>query len=157
MSFENIIVDVLKHEGGYVNDPDDKGGETNFGISKRWYPNVDIKNLSKQEAINIYYTDYWLPSKAENLNEEIQRTYFDMCVNMGQKQAVLILQEAINSERRTKIVEDGIIGEVTIRSATNLSKRRLQAFRCLFYGKLVLQNPSQKKFYYGWYKRATKV
>ena len=157
MSFENIIVDVLKHEGGYVNDPDDKGGETNFGISKRWYPNVDIKNLSKQEAINIYYTDYWLPSKAENLNEEIQRTYFDMCVNMGQKQAVLILQEAINSEKRTKIVEDGIIGEVTIRSATNLSKRRLQAFRCLFYGKLVLQNPSQKKFYYGWYKRATKV
>ena len=46
-TFEQIIDGVLEHEGGYVNDPYDKGGETKFGIAKRWYPDVDIKNLTK--------------------------------------------------------------------------------------------------------------
>ena len=46
-TFEEIIEDVLKHEGGYVNDPHDRGGETNFGITKKFYPDVDIKNLTK--------------------------------------------------------------------------------------------------------------
>ena len=46
-SYEEIIEQVLHHEGGYVNDPTDLGGETNFGITKRFYPDVDIKNLTK--------------------------------------------------------------------------------------------------------------
>jgi lysozyme family protein len=45
--FDQIIDKVLKHEGGYVNDPNDPGGETNYGISKRAYPDVDIKNSNK--------------------------------------------------------------------------------------------------------------
>ena len=49
-----IIEKVLKHEGGYVNDPTDLGGETNFGITKRFYPDVDIKNLTKEQAVEIY-------------------------------------------------------------------------------------------------------
>ena len=44
-TFDEIIEVVLEHEGGYVNDPDDAGGETKYGIAKRWYPSVDIKNL----------------------------------------------------------------------------------------------------------------
>ena len=46
-------------EGGYVNDPNDPGGETNYGISKRSYPEVDIKNFSLGDAITIYKRDYW--------------------------------------------------------------------------------------------------
>ena len=157
MSFQEIIIEVLEHEGGYVNDPDDKGGETNFGISKRWYPDLDIKNLSKQEAINIYYTDYWVPSKAEAVNNNLQATYFDMVINMGQHQAVLILQEAINSVKSSKIAEDGIIGKQTIGNTHKVSKKRLQAFRCLYYSKIVMDNPSQYKFYYGWWKRAISI
>ena len=57
--FEDIIEITLHHEGGYVNDPDDLGGETNFGIAKRFYPDVDIKNLTKDEASDIYRRDYW--------------------------------------------------------------------------------------------------
>ena len=49
-TFNEIIEVVLEHEGGYVNDPDDAGGETKYGIAKRWYPNVDIKNLTKEVA-----------------------------------------------------------------------------------------------------------
>jgi hypothetical protein len=58
-TFEEIIEIVLEHEGGYVNDPDDAGGETKYGIAKRWYPDVDIKNLTKEQAKKIYHTDYW--------------------------------------------------------------------------------------------------
>ena len=54
-TFEEIIESVLKHEGGYVNDPHDRGGETNFGITKKFYPNVDIKNLTKEQAKKIYH------------------------------------------------------------------------------------------------------
>src|SRR6266700_2325053 len=50
---------VLVDEGGYSNDPDDPGGETNYGIDKRSHPDVDIKNLTEAQAIDIYYTDYW--------------------------------------------------------------------------------------------------
>jgi|TARA_R100000900_G_scaffold125970_1_gene100524 lysozyme family protein len=155
MTFEQIINDVLAHEGGYVNDPLDKGGETNFGIAKRWYPDLDIKALTKNDAVNIYYNDYWKPSKAEQLPNNLQATYFDMCVNMGQTRAVKILQETINSTGSTTIAQDGIIGSITIKSAVNVSKQRLQAYRCLFYSKIVNEEPSQKRFYYGWFKRAT--
>ena len=156
-TFEHIIDKVLEHEGGYVNDPYDKGGETKFGIAKRWYPDIDIKNLTKSDAINIYYNEYWKPSKADFLPNDLKATYFDMCVNMGQRQAVKILQQAINSRKMNKIEEDGVIGEITIGSAGRISKRRLQAYRCLFYGKLVSEEPDQQRFYYGWFKRATTI
>ena len=61
-TFDEIIEVVLEHEGGYVNDPHDAGGETNFGIAKRWYPDVDIKNLTKEQAKKIYHQDYWSPA-----------------------------------------------------------------------------------------------
>ena len=54
MDYKEIISQVLKHEGGYVNDPTDMGGETNFGITKRWYPDLDIKNLTKDEVYHCY-------------------------------------------------------------------------------------------------------
>lgn len=59
MKFEEAVEFVLAYEGGYVNDPNDPGGETNFGISKRAYPNVDIKNLTREDVIDIYRRDYW--------------------------------------------------------------------------------------------------
>ena len=154
-TFEQIIDKVLEHEGGYVNDPYDKGGETKFGIAKRWYPDLDIKNLTKSDAINIYYNNYWKPSKADNLPNDLKATYFDMCVNMGQHRAVKILQQAINSRKMNKIEEDGVIGEITIENAGRISKRRLQAYRCLFYGRLVSEEPDQERFYFGCYKGAT--
>ena len=62
-SFEDIIEEVLKHEGGYVNDPDDAGGETNFGIAKKFNPDVDIKNLTKEGAKKIYYDKFYQQTK----------------------------------------------------------------------------------------------
>ena len=80
-----------------------------------------------------------------------------MCVNMGQKQAVKVLQEAINSKKRSKIDVDGRIGPQTIQSANKVDKKRLQAYRCKFYADLVSQDKSQERFYYGWFRRAIDV
>jgi len=57
-TFNEIIEVILEHEGGYVDDPHDRGGETKYGITKRFYPNVDIKNLRNEQAKIIYHQDY---------------------------------------------------------------------------------------------------
>ena len=70
-------------EGGYGNDPDDPGGETNWGISKRAHPNVDIKNLTKEEAKEIYWEEYWKLAGCSNLEWPINMLLFDNAVNAG--------------------------------------------------------------------------
>lgn len=88
---------VLKWEGGYVNDPNDKGGETKYGISKRAYPNLDIKGLTLDEAKTIYRRDYWDVCKCDNLPYPMDILVFDTSVNMGVSRASHILSESINS------------------------------------------------------------
>tara|TARA_R100000657_G_C4591809_1_gene50458 strand:- start:11 stop:262 length:252 start_codon:yes stop_codon:yes gene_type:complete len=83
MRFEDCIDKVLEHEGGYVNDPNDLGGETNFGVSKKAYPGLDIKNLTRDEAKEIYRKDYWERYKIEKMPEGLRYIYFDMVLNMG--------------------------------------------------------------------------
>ena len=80
-----------------------------------------------------------------------------MVVNMGQKRAVKILQQCINSKSVNKIDEDGLIGKQTIKHASGVSKKRLQAYRCLYYAAIVKDKPEQERFYYGWFKRAISV
>ena len=52
---------------------------------------------------------------------------------------------------------NGVIGEITIDNAGRVSKRRLQAYRCLFYSKLISEDPDQERFFYGWFKRAISI
>ena len=153
MTFKEMINVVLGHEGGYVNDKDDSGGETNWGISKRAFPDLDIKNLSRDDAINIYKTHYFIPSRAKELPSELRLTYFDMCVNMGQSRAVKILQNAINGKGKHKVKVDGKIGPNTIRCSKGLENERLKSYKVLFYARLVTKKPSLEKFWFGWYRR----
>jgi lysozyme family protein len=147
-----FIESILKNEGGYVHDPLDRGGETNFGISKKSYPELDIKGLTKDEAIRIYQRDYWMPSKAVKLPKSLRGTYFDMVVNMGQGRAVRTLQKACNSNG-SNLQTDGVIGSKTIKASESLEVERLKAYRVLFYASIVLTEPAQERFWYGWYKR----
>ncbi len=153
-SFKKIISAVLEHEGGYVNDPDDPGGETKYGISKRAFPDVDIKNLTVPQAIDIYKKEYWEPSKVEILPERLWSTYFDMAVNMGRKRACEILQKACNHKNKVKIKVDGRLGRNTADSSKKLEPERLQSFRVKYYADLVNRKPKLEKYWYGWYKRA---
>lgn len=153
MTFDKIIEIIFQYEGGYVNDPTDRGGETKFGISKRAHPDINIRDLTKNLAREIYRVDYWIPSRAGKLPVKLRGPYFDMCVNHGQRNAVRILQQACNG-RGEKIAEDGLIGPQTIGACAKLEKKRLISYRCLFFARIVQRDPEQERFWYGWFRRA---
>ena len=154
--FFEIVNHTLEEEGGYVNDSTDKGGETNFGISKRAYPNLDIFNLTEDDAIDIYWKDYWVRGKCDKVPSKLQPIYFDMCVNFGISGATKVLQATAIS-KGADIKADGRIGPNTIKAIKNLSLERVRAFRVLKFAKIVIANPKQMKFWYGWYRRSLKI
>ena len=155
-TFDEIIEQVLEHEGGYVNDPKDLGGETKYGITKRFYPDIDIKNLTIEQAKEIYKKDYWDRNKVESLPQNLWHIYFDMCVNMGKRTAVKVLQRAANNKGRD-IEVDGGLGPMTIGALKGVELDRVRAFRVKYYVDLITARPEQEKFYLGWFRRATEV
>ena len=156
VEFDDIIEVVLHHEGGYVNDPDDPGGETNFGIAKRSHPDVDIANLTKDGAKEIYKEHYWDRNKVESLPEELRHIFFDMCVNQGRGRAVKILQRAANA-KGAELKVDGGLGPKTIAAMDGVELKRVRAYRVKYYADLVTRKPDLEKFYFGWFKRALEV
>ena len=156
VEFNDIIEVVLHHEGGYVNDPDDPGGETNFGIAKRSHPDVDIANLTKDSAKEIYKEHYWDRNKVEDLPEDLRHIYFDMCVNQGRGRAVKIMQRAANA-KGADLVVDGGMGPKTIAAMDGVELQRVRAYRVKYYADLVTRKPDLEKFYFGWFRRALEV
>lgn len=158
MDFDKAIEVILKHEGGYVNDPVDPGGETNMGISKKAYPYLNIKELTKKDAKDIYFKDYWLKGKVSKVPEELRMIYFDMVVNMGRARAVKILQTAVSAKGvRTEV--DGGIGPKTISNTlkSGLEPDRLRSYRVKYYADLISRKPKLEKYWFGWYRRALQV
>jgi len=90
--FARAVAFVLHHEGGYVANPADPGGETKYGISKRSYPDLDIAALTEADARAIYYTDYW--PTAANLPMPLAMVVFDTAVNMGRGVAQSLLTKS---------------------------------------------------------------
>lgn len=82
-TFDSAIGDVLRAEGGYVNDPVDRGGATKYGISQKAYPKLDIANLTEAQAREIYKRDYWDKIGADALPENLRELAFDAAVNQG--------------------------------------------------------------------------
>ena len=154
--FDDIIKVVLHHEGGYVNDPQDPGGETNFGIAKRSHPDVDIKNLTEDGAKEIYKEHYWDKNKVESLPEELRHIFFDMCVNQGKSRGVKILQRAANA-KGAGLKVDGGMGPKTLAAMKGVELDRVRAYRVKYYADLVTRKPDLEKFYYGWFRRALEV
>ena len=155
-TFKEIIEKVLEHEGGYVNDPKDLGGETKYGITKRFYPDLDIKNLTIEQATEIYKKDYWDRNKVESLPQNLWHIYFDMCVNMGKRTAVKVLQRAaVNKGKNIDV--DGGLGPMTIGALKGVELDRVRAFRVKYYVDLITARPEQEKFFLGWFRRATEV
>jgi lysozyme family protein len=111
-NFETIVKLIIKHEGGYVDHPSDPGGETKYGISKRAYPDVDIKNLTEEDAIEIYRKDYWDRIKGDLLPVPIGILILDWAVNSGVSRAVKALQTAVGADA------DGILGSRTVAAVT---------------------------------------
>jgi len=104
-NFDKAFSLIIGAEGGYVNDPRDPGGETKYGISKKAYPNLDIKNLSLDDAKVIYKRDYWDMIGADDLQAELDIAAFDCAVNQGVSvaRALLIGTQDLNAFMRKRL------------------------------------------------------
>lgn len=145
--FEKALDFVLKQEGGYNNDPNDPGKETNLGISKSVYPDEDIKNMKLARATFLYRTDYWDKCRCGELPIGVDLIVFDIAVNQGPYVAIRLLQLALN------ITVDGIIGPNTLMTANRFKAglaRELTVRRLVRYG-----NTKNYNIYgLGWTRRA---
>jgi lysozyme family protein len=148
-AFDEAVDFVLaeKIEGGYVNDPRDPGGETNFGISKRAFPRVNIKNLTREAAIALYKEHYWDAVGCAALPPVIGIALFDCAVNQGAGIAPKLLQRAAS------VTADGIIGPITIEAVKEADQDELLtdflSWRLLRYSNTV----NKTTFMRGWSKR----
>jgi lysozyme family protein len=112
--FDQCLDKLISHEGGYVNDSRDPGGETKFGISKRAYPQLDIKNLTLDAAREVYRRDYWERAQCDKLPPNVAYLMFDAAVNSGIGQAIRFLQRAVN------LADDGVLGPLTLAAVQRL-------------------------------------
>lgn len=81
--FTACVNEVLGEEGNYVSNPSDPGGETNWGISKRAFPDVDIANLTRDDAAALYKAHYWDPLTPFNLSGLYKKLAFESAINQG--------------------------------------------------------------------------
>jgi lysozyme family protein len=159
-NFTKAIQVVLDNEGGYVNNPNDPGGATNFGISQRSFPNLDIKNLTRQQAIEIYLNNYWNPQNYSNINDQnVATKVFDFAVNAGPLTSNKLLQQACNTLGTSPALKiDGNLGPASIKAINSLDSDNLLAtFRTElvdYYTGLCNKNPKFNIFLKGWLKRA---
>jgi len=180
--FERILKEViLPNEGGYVNNPNDRGGATNYGITQATYDRW-LKNSDRGDGTVLYipmihvteiYRSFWIKSRCDLLLEyapALTVQHFDFVVNAGYERkgidAAETLQRVINSYIPTTV--DGYIGPKTlgniisyIRSHPLGGDKELNMSyshrRAIYYNDIVANNPSQYVFLNGWKKRIGKV
>lgn len=161
-NFNESIEIILRHEGGLADHPNDPGGLTNFGISQRSYPNLDIRNLTKEDAKAIYRRDFWNKIRGDEIiNQQVANQVLDFAVNSGPAQAGRSLQRVINRVTRIDppLTVDGVIGTKTITALNQSNPARINnelvQERLSFYDTIIQKNPALSVFKNGWYRRAT--
>jgi lysozyme family protein len=145
-NFDTGFALVVNLEGAYSNDIRDPGGETKFGISKKAYPDLDIRNLTIEQAKSIYRRDYWDDCKCDSLPSPLDIMVFDAAVNQGKDAAIKMLQRLVG------VTADGVIGPVTLAAAGRLRREGCMLYmadRALRY----VENKHFTTFGRGWLKR----
>jgi len=146
---------LIKLEGeDYENDPDDPRGETKFGIDKKSHPNIDIKNLTIEEAENIYLKEFE-ESFSSKLPEPLSYVIFDFRVTSGESSAVKAIQ------RPLLLKPDGIVGPITmdaiawaLEGGQDSLTYSFTAERIVFYERLAARRKKSQKYLKGWINRA---
>ncbi len=157
MTFQKALAFSLAREGGYVNDPNDPGGETKFGISKRAHSDVDIANLTEEQASQIYWDDYWEGTAGALSNgsqmDALQAALFDFAIHSGSDRAIEELQKIVGT------TVDGRIGPLTRvaaqRKAFELLALDLCDQRREFLHGVARRNAAMKKYTKGWIRRVS--
>lgn len=177
MNKQTVIDNIIKVEGGYVFDPADSGGETNYGITLKVARdngyNGPMKDMPRQVAFDIYANRYWDAVRADDilkLSSGIAEEVVDTGVNMGVGRAGRFLQRALNSlnNRATlyqDLVVDGKVGPATIGALSAYLSRRdeqvlMKMLNCLqgaFYVELAERREKDERFVYGWFKNRVKL
>ena len=157
--FNTAFKEVIGHEGGFSIDPVDNGnwtggkqgvGElkgTKFGIAANTYPHLDIKNLTVEQAKEIYRKDFWERGKIDLLPIHLRGVYFNFSINMGRTGAAKILQKAAG------VRADGIIGTQTLTAANDVSLERFLLFAYDRYMRIIGARPANARFAKGWSNR----
>lgn len=154
--FKEAIEYVLENEQGYVNNPSDPGGATNFGISQKSYPDLNIQTLTREQALVIYKRDFWDHLKLEEVPQSFATAILDMSVNMGEGHAVLCVQMALGQTSC-----DGILGSNTLAQL-----KRADNFEFLYafigaiqdyYVNITVKNPKLLSELKGWIRRSTRL
>jgi len=148
--FSEALELVLSFEGGYSNNENDPGGETNFGISKKAYPHLDIKNLTLEQAKEIYKQDYWFKIKGDNLPSGLSMIMLDTAVNHGVHKAIVLLQKSLD------VKADGIMGPVTMAAIID-QDAGLTIYNLAMYRLGEYQAKNWEHFGKGWSKRILSV
>jgi len=120
-NFDKCLQLVLKHEGGYVNHPNDPGGMTNYGVTKKVYEKylgkevteTDMKDMSLEHVGEIYKRKYWDKVRGDDLPSGLDWAVFDFAVNAGVSRAAKVLQGFIATS------VDGVIGSGTLKAIDN--------------------------------------
>lgn len=163
---------ILRDEGGFSDDPDDAGNwtggavgsgtlvGTNFGISAASYPDLDIVNLTQDNATQIYYTDWWVNYGFGLLETPFDMKVFDIAINVGSFNAVVLLQRAVNS-LGGGLALDGEIGRNTTAAVADAPSVSLMNTYVLFvknhYTSIAKNNPRDQKYLAGWLARAAEL
>lgn len=139
----------MKFEGGYANNINDAGGETNYGVTKRVAENFGyhgpMRDMPSEFAKRVYAQGYWKPCRCEDLPEAIRYDVFDSAVNSGVTQAVKWLQRTVG------VADDGVVGPVTIAACHAMPhlNSKFNGQRLMFMTAL----PSWPTFSKGWARR----
>lgn len=144
-----------KKATGYVNDPDDAGGETKYGVAKNANTDLDIKAMTWEDAKAVYYKRYWLAGSCDKMPSRLAVLHFDGCVNHGVKKAGMFLQRSVGA------TPDGAIGPATLAKVTVSSEldacAKICDTRAQFYRDIVANKPTQAKFLNGWLRRINEM
>ncbi len=148
--FNRCISLILGEEGGIENHRKDPGGLTNYGISQRSYPRLDIAALTLDDAKAIYRRDYWNPIRGDDLPSGLDLLMLDSAINQGVVTAINLLQQALH------ITDDGLLGPQTLAAANSAMPNLLDDFaaeRALRYE----FNRNEETFGRGWYRRLLRI
>lgn len=158
--FNQALPFVLRMEGGYVDDPDDRGGATNYGVTQatydawndsRGHPRRPVKQITKTEVDAIYHSRYWVDGKCDALPWPLSAAHFDACVNHGIGNAAKMLQQAVGA------TVDGEIGPKTLAAAARAWTKSDDVLEDLLWTRLDfyyrISKGTQVKFLRGWLRR----
>lgn len=158
-NFPTALTALLRHEGGFVNNPADPGGLTNLGVTKavweEWVRHPvsekDMRGLTPAAVLPLYKRRYWDRVNGDLLPTGIDYIVFDAAVNSGPGRAVKWLQETL------KVPQTGVVDEATRKALSGADPKQLigtyNAARLLFLQKL----STWKVFGNGWARRVAEV